>query len=277
MEHELFKDKIILCGPYVGSFEYEILHFKPFVDWLLKNFNFPNIIVSTHYNREFLYDIDNISIFKQYSKNEQSQYEHKNTKLSAKEYNYLINEIKECINKKYNMSKSNICIYNLNYNKTPDIINFQKTFTKLFNYENKTDSIIFIPDISRSKKELNKVYNYICSLTDDVEIIGDYKTHLNQYNHILNIEGYENYVYEIILGKLSTCKCVICPASFWTHICNLHKIPVYSWGNSENIISYKSVYNFGNKDCRLLPVSEKKNIDNIYKGINKFLKELNIC
>ena len=126
----------------------------------------------------------------------------------------MINEIKECINKKYNMSKSNICIYNLNYNKTPDIINFQKTFTKLFNYENKTDSIIFIPDISRSKKELNKVYNYICSLTDDVEIIGDYKTHLNQYNHILNIEGYENYVYEIILGKLSTCKCVICPASF---------------------------------------------------------------
>lgn len=276
MEREIFRDKVLLCGPYVGSFEGEIIHFKPFVEWILHNFDVPHIIVSTHHNRSFLYSIENIPIFRHYTKDEESQENHRHKKINSKDYVYLTNEIKNIISKQYSVNKSSIIDYNLGYNKTPEISFFQKRITRYGNKQQSNGNVLFIPDNKRPHKELEKIFNYVSNLYD-VEVLGDHKTYLSEHNILFYDINYHNDVYKVIMNTILNSVCVITPSSHWTYICNLHGVPVFSWGRSEQISIYKSTYKFGNTNCTLLPINSKKDVNIIYKGLDKFLKELNVC
>lgn len=55
------------------------------------------MIVSTHYNRSFMYDCSVIPIFKQYTHDEKGQIGHRHDRINAKDYQYLINDIKDQI------------------------------------------------------------------------------------------------------------------------------------------------------------------------------------
>jgi hypothetical protein len=65
-------------------------------------------------------------------------------------------------------------------------------------------------------------------------------------------------------------KMVITPSSHWTFFCNLHNIPVFSWGN--NISQYKDTFNFNNI-CIVIPFDKGNNVDILLKSIDKFVKE----
>jgi hypothetical protein len=105
--------------------------FRPFVYWLKENFNFPNMIISTHYNRSFLYEDGVIPIFRQYTKSEKSQEKHRHKKINSKDYQYIINDIKDQISKISNFNKSDIIVYNLGYMSLPNISYKQKKFVPL--------------------------------------------------------------------------------------------------------------------------------------------------
>lgn len=272
MEMSWYENKIVLCGPYVGDIRCELLTFQPFVQWLKYNFYIPNIVVSTHYNRSFLYQDENIPIFKQYSKNELDQVDHKHKKLNNKDYLYLTNEIKDIISKKYKYNKSDIIIYNLGYSSSPWITHFHKKFEILKEFKDVNGSdILFIPCNNRPYKEIEEIFEYLIT-NYNIEIIGDQKIFFNKYNHLLDIDNYFDYLYELLIGKILTAKAVICPTSHWTALCNLHNIPVFSW--NENVNMFKSTYRFNNEWCTIIPSTNPKSI---IKGMKKFISEVKLC
>lgn len=272
MEISWLKNKIILCGPYVGDMNVEIIIFRPFVYWLQSALDTNNIVISTHYNRSFLYNFTNYPIFKQYTKDEEGQQHHKHKKINSKDYGFLINEIKDNISKQLNCNKNNIINYNLGYASLPKIFNIQRIHYPITQYNTSSNSnITFIPDQSRTYKELNKVFYHI-NKYNNVELIGDKKIKLQAFNHLFSIENYYQYIYEFIIGKILSSKLVICPTSHWTYICNLHNVPVFSWG--KNVGIYKDTYNFGNTKSRILPFNRKSNINILFKGIDKIMEEL---
>lgn len=270
METSWLKNKIVFCGPYVGDIQAELMVFRPFVYWLCYILNTSNIVVSTHYNRSFLYNIINFPIFKQYTKDELGQQLHKHDKINSKDYGYLVNEIKDNISKNLGYNKGDIVNYNLGYSNIPKIMNTQKIHYPITKF-NTSCNITFIPDKSRPLKELNRIFQYI-NKHEYVELIGDKKIRLQHYNHLFENEDYYQYIYEFIIGKILSSKLVICPVSHWTYICNLHNIPVFSWGN--NIGLYKDTYKFNNDRCKIIPFNRKNDINILLNGIEKFMEEL---
>jgi len=265
MEMSLFDNKLVLIGPYVGSLETEITTFRPFYYWLKENFNFPNIIVSTHYNRSFLYDSPVIPIFKQYSNDEKGQIYHKHDRINAKDYQYLINDIKDQTVNITNWNKKDIVIYNLGYSSTANHnILMKKKFNTISHRIPSNDNILFIPHSSRPKKELKQIYNKI----NNLKIICNRYSDFNEYNY-LNEDGL--HYYERMIEEIMKCRCVITPCSFWTFICNLHNIPVFSWG--DNISIYKNTYRFDNEHFKGIPFRKGNNINIVIQSINKFLEE----
>jgi len=269
METSWFKDKIVLCGPFVGSFGEEIFSFRPFVYWLKENFDFPNIIISTHYNRSFLYEDGVIPIFRQYTKNEKNQEKHRHKKINAKDYQYLTNDIKDQISKVSNFNKGDIIVYNLGYMSLPNISYRQKRFVPLNGVDKNRNTILYIPEKSRTDEEHKKIWERLKDLYD-VEVTGDMSTRLHDCNKLFDTTDYHDRVYKEIVDKILSAKIVITPSSHWTFFCNLHSIPVFSWGN--NISQYKDTFNFGNK-CTIVPFDRGNNVDKLLKSIDKFVKE----
>lgn len=266
-----FNNKMVLCGPYVGSIKEEILSFRPFVCWLRKNFNFPNFLVSTHYNRRFLYDENILPIFKQYTKDEGSQNEHKHDKINYIDFTYIINDIKDQISEISNFNKGDIITYHLGYSSIPNISIFQKSFQPIRSITpNKNNSIIFIPDNIRPESEHREIFNFFKNKYD-IEVVGDTKTGMGEYNHLFYDLHYYDNVYYNMVEKIMGCKAVIVPCSHWTVICNIHKIPVFSWGS--NVTQYKSIYKFQNKNSCIVPI-EKNRTNILLKSIENFLEDV---
>lgn len=261
-----WSDKIVLIGPFVGSFEYEMSCFRPFVYWLKNNFNFPNIIVSSHYNRSFLYDLPVIPIFKQYSNDEKGQLNHKHDRINAKDYQYLTNDIKDQLISISNWNKKDVIVYNLGYSSTPNFNSlYKKNFIPFFKHS-KSNKMVFIPHKSRSNKELKKIHNHF----NEFLVIGPKQERLKEFNKLMDFS--EEIFYKELINELENCRCVITPCSFWTLICNLHQIPVFSWGN--NISLYKNIYNFNNKKFKGIPFKKGNNINILIDSIYKFLEEI---
>lgn len=212
MEMSWFHNKIILCGPFVGSFEEEVLSFRPFVVWLRKNFNFPNVIVSTHYNRRFLYDENVVPIFKQYSKDEFGQKGHRHKRICLKDYNYIQNDIKDQISSVSSFNKGDIITYSLGYNKVPNISIYQKYFSTVFERQI-SDTVLVIPDISRPIKEFYSVIETLETLGIEYKVTGDYKTKLREYNELISDVDYFDKCYYDIMSDIVRAKYVITPCS----------------------------------------------------------------
>lgn len=257
----------ILCGPYVGSFEQEILTFRPHIKWISENLKYDSLIVSTHLNRQFLYDdIPNIkfhTINYELSISENRQFGLLNSNLTKKEYVDYCKTVKDEVATNFSISKKTIRHYPLLYSQSPaQFSSFQKSFSKINNttkdIRKKLDSndILFIPHISESEEKCVNLFNML-KKNNNVVIAGDSKIHLNEKNIIIKRPDYFTNVYRCIIKWLDECKIVVCPASHWTFLAQLQECPVYSWGS---ISQYKNI----NETTFLLPTCEDTPVEKIY-------------
>ena len=267
---------VLLIGPYIGDFKREVQTFEPYARWIYEQLDKPNCFVSSHSNRKFLYDWlpeeNFIPVFEHLTRDEENQNNYLHNTINAKDYKLLIKEFKSTIIKMLNVSNKNILLYNLPYlENTPIISWYQKIFNRINLQPIKNDYIIYIPDNSLKKEENTDIFNQLSFLYDNLVMVGDHScTHLNdcinfQINYIEN--GY-NLLIRYILG----CKMVIAPTSHWTYICNLHHIPVVSWGKSARIYKKDSTYGFNNPYSYILVNYTNQNLLN---AINYQLRRAN--
>jgi hypothetical protein len=237
---------IVAVGPFVGSFETEILSFRPYVTWLYKNVKFDKFYVSSHYNSRFLYDfleddqfISVISNELSDDKNSQVNYFHE--KIPHKTFLRYTRNFKNQVSKLNGNKKENVKIIGISYTKLSDpIILAKKCFEKI-------------------KVSSEKGYNYI--LYDSEPVI----EYLN-YKLIKNCSS----SYKLI-EVISNAECVVCKAGFYTILANLQGIPVFSWCSSYPG-KYRSngIYNFGNKKAHIT-YCEDNRTDIIERALSSFL------
>jgi hypothetical protein len=269
---------ILACGPYIGSFEQEILTFRPYCRWLVEAGVYENIYINTHSNRFFLYDFvpeeNLLPIYENLSRDEKNQEGYIHNKIKSIDFGIIVKKLKEDIIEREKCTKKEIDIQSLSYVKsTPPYSIFKKIFEdiKIENVQ-KNERIVFIPStIEKDKYRMEYIYTYLSRLDYDVEVIGDEKTYFRKDNNVLRRIDYFENGWKTNVRKITESKAVICPASYWTVISNLQSKPVFSWG--ENISQYREggIYNFGN-DCFTFPTSNDTDVKIILKMINHFLR-----
>lgn len=99
-------------------------------------------------------------------------------------------------------------MYNLGYSVTANHSSLsKKVFNTIIDRQQVTDEILFIPDCSRSKKEMKKIYNNI----SNVKLVTTREGHFKQYNDMS--DSLEHY-YENMIQRIVKSKCVLTPSSF---------------------------------------------------------------
>lgn len=276
------KKMILIIGPFIGDFEQEILTFRPWARWLMDLYEndpeFDSIYIHSHFNRFFMYDFISedclIPVYENLTRDEINQQEYIHTTIEPKDYNILIKNIKELIIEKENCSKKDIQMESLSYTKyIQPIPVFKKIFSKIqcdIDIEEYTNKLVFIPSNVCKRKELLKIKNFL-KRYDDFIIIGDKKCKFKKDNSIINRIDYSENGYKLIIKIISSAKAVICPLSFWTTICNLQQVPVFSWGEQVGQHKESGIYNFGNKNCLAFPSSD---MDVTLKMLKYFLQEI---
>ena len=261
----------LILGPYVGSFKQEILTFRPYITWIHKVLQPDKTYVSTHFNRSFLYktfDNELLPVYKQLSRDELGQEGYIHRLLSLKNYNIFVKDLKITISEKEECSKKDIDVMGINYTKS--VIQYpiyNKTFEhidlKNINTPDELKNLrIFIP--YGDEDEMSIFYN---SIKDKgFVVVGDMNTPLVKENKIFKYIDYFENGWEYIIGAISYAKVVVCPLSYWTTICNLQKVPVFSWGNNPGQYREGGMYHFDNKEAMILP-----NIGNITGYLNNFI------
>ena len=272
--------KILACGPYIGNFEQEVLTFRPYCKWLQKVVDHDLIYVNTHINRKFLYDFiqeDNfIPVYENLSRDELGQKGYIHNSIKRNNYNILLKKFKDIIIKRENCNKKEILQYNLNYIKsTPPVPIYNKYFEKIKLLDNSEikEKIVFIPHENSNYNEIFSIYENFKDKYDCV-MIGD-RTSKFPENNILSykIDYFENGL-KYIINYINKAKAIICPVSFWTAICNLQGVNVFSWG--ERVSQYKDngIYYFNNDKSFLIPYNEDNDMNKIILLVDGFLKEL---
>lgn len=248
---------MILCvGPFFGNFEEEIIKFRPYVHWLKENLSYDNIVIKTHYNRFFLYenDIKKIHIDKSFTR-----FEDKNIIDMSIEKKNFVKEVEQKFN-------DEIDIYNINNNVTF----FNKIFKRISIQKDKKNHIVFIPHNIEKEEKLQIVFNHLLNKYS-INITGDTNTYLQDKITVINMPDYIENGYKYILEDIMEAKAVICPAGFWTAICNIQKIPVFSWGSLANMYKENGLYYFNNKKSMMFNSDNKTKTKNIISMIDYFL------
>jgi hypothetical protein len=244
----------IILGPWIGSIESEIFHFYPYVIWVyaaLRN-RCENFYVFSHQQHKFLYDIENIN-FIPVSPELSNADDHigiMNSKISNKDYLSLLKSTKS------NMNDKEIIHCYVKYTKydTFTVPLSKKMFLPIkideqVDMSNNTVVITRGADLNISKRILSKI--------DAEEINGSYP-----------------FPTSTMLKTIQNAKMVICQCGVWTYFCNLHNIPVFSWGN-DGIGLYKDggPYHFNNKKSSVI-YFDNGNIDMILSGIKNLESNL---
>ena len=279
---------ILVIGPYIGDFEQEVLTFRPWARWLYDRiddlFEFEKVYIHTHFNRFFMYrdfipDEFLIPVYENLSRDETNQQEYIHNSIDSRDYNILMRNIKDEIISREGCNKKDIQIEHLNYAKyMPHMPIYKKLFSKIQTDEiindlnEYKDKIVFIPALSPRVKSEDILVEVRSLLKDykDVIIVGDKKSRFRDENVILDRVDYIENGFKLIVDIISEARAVVCPLSFWTTICNLQQVPVFSWGAQVGQHKEGGVYWFGNKNCWALPNSDTKTI---LKMIEHFLKE----
>jgi len=278
--------KILAIGPFIGSFEEEILTFRPYARWLSEAIEWDKIYLSTHINRIFLYDFvpeeNIIPVFQQFSRDEENQVGYVHRMINKKDYLLILKTFKDKILEIENCNRKDIEIHNLSYTKTttpcsyykkifeeiPDInINIKKE------HENK---IIFIPSRQEKLEKIAYIKDWLMNNYDNVIIVGSTDTWFSKENVVLNKIDYFENGWKYNIQYISKAKAVICPLGYWTTISNLQQKSVFSWG--ENPGQYRppeGIYNFGNKNVSIIPADNETSPNLIIKSMNYFIKEIN--
>ena len=271
---------IIGCGPYIGSFEQEILTFMPYSRWLSGAVDYNDIYLNTHKDRMWLYDFipdDNkIPIETELSKDIKNQRGYINKNLSVKKYQELVKSFRDDIIIKANCNKKDIKLYYLNYIKScPPYSIYNKIFSSLpveNAYLDGIGKLTYIPHISGDKKLVYKVNDYIKKNYDYI-IIGDYDIYLKEFNTLLrNYDGFNNS-WKYMINYISKARAVICPLSFWTTICNLQSTPVFSWGEYVGQHKKDGIYYFNNNKSLIVPYNNILDGNKVISMMEYFIKE----
>lgn len=271
---------VLAQGPFIGSFEQEILTFRPHMRWIEKNTNTRYIYYSSHFNRKFLYPQVTmkryIPVYRQLTRQEihQTGYNHKD--VNQRDFTSLIRVYKDHIVSKLGCTKKDINQQSLPYVKyIPPVSIYHKIFEPIkVPVSKRKGYVVFIPDESMNKKDALIIFNYL-KKTCKFAVIGDMKCYLPEDNEILQGIDYLHTGYQKIVTAITNSTAVITPCSHWTVIANLQGVPVVSWG--ENVGQYKKqgIYNFNNSQARIVYYDRDAKINNILKQIDNYLQEIN--
>jgi hypothetical protein len=269
---------VLALGPYIGSFEHEILTFRPHMRWVEQNTNYKAVFYSTHFNRRFLYPEVNyrrfMPVYKQLTRyeNEQDGYSHKD--VDQRDFISLIKTFKEQIVDSTRYIKKDIDHISLPYVKYAAPVSiYHKIFEPIkVPLSKKKGYVVFIPDASFSEEDSYIIYKYLQSKCD-FSVIGDMKCHLYQYNEVIQSVDYIQNGYQKIVTAITNARAVLTPCSVWTTVANLQGAPVLSWG--EGVGQYKEggIYHFGNKKSKVVYHDSDSKADNLIRQIDKFLED----
>lgn len=267
---------IAVLGPYVGSFEYEVKFFRPYIKWVSKNIEFDDLYICTHFNRYFLYnqtikEDKLLPVYKNLTRDELGQKNHLHNLISLKDYNIIIKKYRDFLSTNNECSKKDIEFFNLKYAKSiPNPPIYKRIFDKI-NFGNIPEELknlnIFIP--YGDEKESEELYKYIKSIKEDFVVVGEYASPLQNYNIMLDYIDYFENGLKYIIGAITHAKSVICPISYWTILCNIQRSRVFSWGDNPGQYKFDGIYSFNNDKSIIIP-----NIDNLNGSIKCFVEGL---
>lgn len=230
----------VLVGPFIGDFESEINDFRPYSRWVYEILRPVNMFISTHFNRQFLYEgwSTVLPVCENYTRDEINQIGAINFNVTQKEMLILFKKVKYDLTNTFKINKDLLCI-NVPYSK---VVRQKPPYKKIFTGVNipKTpgDYILFIPSTKSTKNEVREIYDFLVENFNNVIISGDMKTHLYEKNDLLKDICYFNNIYYDITKLITNAKVVITPTSHWTTISMMQKTPVFSWGNLKYVIEY---------------------------------------
>jgi hypothetical protein len=279
--------KILAIGPFIGSFEEEILTFRPYARWLSKAIDWDRIYLSTHINRVFMYDFvpeDNIiPVYQQFSRDEKNQHGYIHKKINKKDFNLILKTFKDKILEREKCNKRDIEIHHLSYSKnSPPYSIYNKIFEEIPDVDlsipkKHEDKIIFIPSKQEKLEKLAYIYKWLKSY-HDVIVVGSTDTWFSNDNVVLNKIDYFENGWKYIVQYIAKAKGVICPISYWTTIANLQNKYVFSWGDNPGQYKEGGIYNFGNERYSIIPADEETSPDIIINSMGSFIDEISgIC
>lgn len=235
---------ILLLGPYIGNFLYEITVFRPHIQYIFEVSECDDVYVSSHLSRSFLYDwvqpSNFIPIYEYLSRDEDKHHGYTHTDISKSEFGQIVKRTSRSI------SSDKIDIYTLPYSKSTNTIPFQQKIYSKITYPDieidDKDFIIIIPDKSID------TFNLYNKLKDDYNIIviGDMNCGIENDNVILKDPDYFTNGYIKIFNYIHKAKLVITPLDHWALICNIQGIPLLYWGDNASMYKKDGVYGFGN-------------------------------
>lgn len=273
---------VLALGPFIGSFEQEILTFRPHMRWIEKHMGLNHVFYSSHFNRKFLYShVPNkkyVPVYRQLTRQEihQSGYSHKD--VDQRDFVGLIREYKDRIVDGMNCTKKDINQHSLPYVKyIPPVSIYHKIFEPIkVPISKKKGYVVFIPDISMNQEDVVTIYDHL-SNTCKFTVVGDTKCHIPEANEILQDVDYLQNGYYKIVTAITNAKAVITPCSHWTAIANLQGSPCLSWG--ENVGQFKDggIYHFNNQKSRSVYYDNDSNVNSLLRQIDKYLEEINVA
>lgn len=275
--------KILAIGPFIGSFEEEILTFRPYARWLSKAVDWNKIYLSTHINRVFLYDFvpeeNIIPVYQQFSRDEKNQNGYIHKKINKKDFNLILKTFKDKILEKEDCNRKDIEIHHLSYSKnSPPYSIYNKIFEEIPDIilkipKEHEDKIIFIPAKQEKLEKLAYIYNWLKE-NHDIIVVGSTDTWFSKDNVVLNKIDYFENGWKYIIQYIMKSRGVICPISYWTTIANLQGKPVFSWGLNPGQYKSGGIYNFDNRKYSIIPADEETSPDIIIKSMENFINEI---
>jgi hypothetical protein len=256
---------ILAVGPFLGSFEQEIVTFRPYAKWLHDIVPHDKMYISTHSNRKFLYDFvperNIVPVFNYITDNEISQKGYVHEYVTLKKFNIMARFFKKSIMEEEQCGFSDIKIYNISYAKTtPHYPIYNKVFTPIKSDEDTSkNEIVFIP-YGQSRKSLTKIHD---RFKGRVKVVGDLKCCLDDHNDIIKDENYSKTGLKSIIQYITNAKLVVCPISFWTLISNIQAVDVFSWGDGIGPYIEDGIYNFGNKKANVYAINDPNEVINL--------------
>ena len=265
-------NEILALGPFIGDFEQEITTFRPYVQWVIETNPYKTVYISSHINRQFMYDFIDydkfIPILENITRDELGQDGYMYEGITKQEFNHLIKYFKSIICEKENVVLADIDVISLPYIKSKtEISYYEKIFTPIeintLEIEDK-DFVLFIPD---KTPEMDELYNELKEIYN-VIVVGDMKSGLHLKNITLKQCNYTQNNYLHIISFMMKADMVITPIPHWAFTVNLQGVPLYYWGEDASVYKTDGVFGFENKKSVAMNINNT-NIRQVEYGYGK--------
>lgn len=270
---------VLALGPFIGSFEQEILTFRPHMRWIELNTDNKGVFYSSHFNRKFLYpQVSNkkfIPVYKQLTRQEihQNGYSHKD--VDQRDFMSLIRLFKDEIVGQTGSIKKNINHQSLPYVKYISPVSiYHKVFEPIkVPASKKKGNIVYIPDFSMTSLDAEIIWTALRSRFK-CSLVGDMKCHLPSDNEVLKNVDYLQNGYKKIVTAITNAKAVVTPCSHWAVLANLQGTPCISWGDQVGQFKEGGIYHFNNYNSRTVYYDQDSNVNNLINNLLRYLEEV---